>query len=66
MLTFLARDTGSHNLVYANADLTKASQNREVIASATTGSTSITVEINPRAYSPVLRRTALPADTQHR
>ena len=32
MLTFFAQDTGTHNLVYANADLTKASQNREVIA----------------------------------
>ena len=31
MLTFFAQDTGTHNLVYANADLTKASQNREVI-----------------------------------
>jgi len=32
VLTFFAQDTGPHNLVYANADLTKASQNREVIA----------------------------------
>jgi transposase-like protein len=32
VLTFFAQDTGTHNLVYANADLTKASQNREVIA----------------------------------
>ena len=32
MLTFFAQDTGTHNLVYANADLTKATQNREVIA----------------------------------
>src|ERR1035438_869223 len=32
VLTFFAEDTGTHNLVYANADLTKASQNREVIA----------------------------------
>ena len=31
MLTFFAQDTGTHNLVYANADLSKASQNREVI-----------------------------------
>jgi hypothetical protein len=31
VLTFFAQDTGAHNLVYANADLTKASQNREVI-----------------------------------
>ena len=31
VLTFFAQDTGTHNLVYANADLTKA-QNREVIA----------------------------------
>src|ERR1700724_957487 len=32
VLTFFAQDTGTHNLVYANADLSKASQNREVIA----------------------------------
>jgi hypothetical protein len=32
VLTFFAQDTGTHNLVYANADLTKASQRREVIA----------------------------------
>ena len=32
VLTFFAQDTGTHNLVYANAGLTKASQNREVIA----------------------------------
>ena len=32
VLTFFAQDTGTHNLVYANADLTKSSQNREVIA----------------------------------
>ena len=32
VLTFFAQDTGTHHLVYANADLTKASQNREVIA----------------------------------
>jgi hypothetical protein len=32
VLTFFAQDTGTHNLVYANADTTKASQNREVIA----------------------------------
>ena len=31
VLTFFAQDTGTRNLVYANADLTKASQNREVI-----------------------------------
>ena len=31
VLTFFAQDTGTHNLVYANADLTKSSQNREVI-----------------------------------
>src|SRR6266568_4404760 len=31
-LTFFAQDTGTHNLVYANADLSKATQNREVIA----------------------------------
>src|SRR4030095_12838324 len=32
VLTFFAQDCGTHNLVYANAELTKASQNREVIA----------------------------------
>jgi len=32
VLTFFAHDTGTHNLVYANADLTKATQNREAIA----------------------------------
>src|SRR6266852_8991701 len=33
VLTFFAQDSGTHNLVYANADLTKATQHREVIAS---------------------------------
>jgi hypothetical protein len=28
VLTFFAQDTGTDNLVYANADLTKAAQNR--------------------------------------
>ena len=32
VLTFFAQDTGTHNLVYANADLSKATQAREVIA----------------------------------
>jgi hypothetical protein len=32
VLTFFAQDTGTHNLVYANADLTKANQAREAIA----------------------------------
>jgi len=32
VLTFFAQDTGTQNLVYANADLTKATQNREAIA----------------------------------
>jgi hypothetical protein len=32
VLTFFARDTGARNLACASADLTKASQNREVIA----------------------------------
>jgi transposase len=32
VLTFFAQDSGTHNLLYANADLTKASQAREVIA----------------------------------
>ncbi|MCA1682107.1 MAG: hypothetical protein LC700_03055 [Actinobacteria bacterium] len=31
VLTFFAQDSGTHNLVYANADLTKATQAREVI-----------------------------------
>ena len=31
VLTFFAQDTGTHNLVYANADLAKSSQAREVI-----------------------------------
>src|SRR6266702_2902303 len=32
LLTFFAQDTGTHNLVYANADVSKATQNREAIA----------------------------------
>jgi hypothetical protein len=32
VLTFFAQDSGTHNLVYANADLSKATQNREFIA----------------------------------
>jgi transposase len=32
VLTFFAQDSGTHNLVYANADLAKNTQNREVIA----------------------------------
>ncbi|HTY31924.1 transposase, partial [Mycobacterium sp.] len=31
VLSFFAQDTGTHNLVYANADVSKASQAREVI-----------------------------------
>ena len=34
VLTFFAEDAGTHTLLYANADLAKASQNREVIAFA--------------------------------
>jgi len=34
VLTFFAQDAGTHNLVYANADVTKAEQAREVIAFA--------------------------------
>ncbi len=34
VLTFFAEDAGTHTLVYANADLSKASQNREVITFA--------------------------------
>jgi hypothetical protein len=32
VLTFFAQDSGTHNLVYANADVSKAEQAREVIA----------------------------------
>ena len=32
MLTFFAQDSGTHNLVYANADISKATQAREAIA----------------------------------
>lgn len=32
VLTFFAQDPGTHNLVYANADVSKATQSREVIA----------------------------------
>jgi hypothetical protein len=32
VLTFFAQDTGTHNLVYANADVSKATQAREAIA----------------------------------
>ncbi|HEX2746263.1 MAG TPA: hypothetical protein VHN16_17945 [Streptosporangiaceae bacterium] len=32
VLTFFAQDTGNCNLVYANADISKATQAREVIA----------------------------------
>jgi len=32
VLTFFAQDAGTHNLVYANADISKATQNREPIA----------------------------------
>ena len=32
VLTFFAQDCGTHNLVYANADLSKATQAREVLA----------------------------------
>ena len=32
VLTFFAQDSGTQNLVYANADISKATQNREVIA----------------------------------
>src|SRR5439155_1617455 len=32
--TFFAEDAGTHTLLYANADLSKATQNREVIAFA--------------------------------
>jgi Tetratricopeptide repeat len=34
VLTFFAEDAGTHTLLYANADLSKATQNREVIAFA--------------------------------
>jgi hypothetical protein len=32
VLTFFAQDSGTHNLVYANAEVSKSTQNREVIA----------------------------------
>jgi transposase len=32
VLTFFAQDSGTHNLVYANADIAKATQSREVLA----------------------------------
>ena len=32
VLSFFAQDSGTHNLVYANADISKATQHREVIA----------------------------------
>jgi hypothetical protein len=32
VLTFFAQDTGTHNLVYANADPAKATQAREAIS----------------------------------
>src|SRR5207245_5288240 len=32
VLTFFAQDTGTHNLVYANADISKATQAPEAIA----------------------------------
>ncbi len=32
VLTFFAQDSGTHNLVYANADISKATQSREAIA----------------------------------
>lgn len=32
VLTFFAQDSGTHNLVYASADVSKASQNREVLS----------------------------------
>jgi hypothetical protein len=31
VLTFFAQDAGTHNLVYANADLSKSGQAREVL-----------------------------------
>ena len=34
VLTFFAQDSGTHNLVYANAEVSKATQNREVITFA--------------------------------
>ena len=34
VLTFFAQDADTHNLIYANADISKASQNREVLAFA--------------------------------
>ena len=54
VLTFFAQDTGTHNLVYASADLSKASQNREAIAfadhwKAVTGHDPALLIIDPRS-----------------
>jgi hypothetical protein len=49
VLTFFAQDTGTHNLVYANADISNGD--------------TITVTLSRRAYSPVLRQSGLPAGT---
>ena len=40
VLTFFAQDASTHNLAFANADTSKATQAREVIASANTGAPS--------------------------
>jgi len=34
VLTFFAQDSGTHNLVYANADITKQCQGDEVVRGA--------------------------------
>jgi hypothetical protein len=60
VLTFFAQDAGTHNLVYANADLAKASQAREVLAfcdhwRAATGTDPTTLVLDQRVTThPVL------------
>ncbi len=53
VLTFFAQDAGTHNLVYANADVSKAAQAREVLAFCdhwreTTGTDPATVVLDQR------------------
>jgi hypothetical protein len=53
VLTFFAQDAGTHNLVYANADVSKATQAREVLAFCdhwhhTTGTDPATLVLDQR------------------
>ena len=57
VLTFFAEDAATHTLLYANADLSKASQNREVIAFAdhwhqVTGSRPGAADLRLQAHHP--------------